>query len=224
MLQLMIDFPAQFPGMESAKNIILNVDMRRYTNVELLNTIIGSNSKEILASTGNSLNQLAGKNMHDLLKIKGLGPKRALQIMATLELGKRRHVETPLECMEITSSAQIFTYFYSLLADLPHEEFWILSLTRKNKIIASTQVSKGGISGTFVDPKIIFRIALEHRASAIILCHNHPSGSSTPSPQDVTLTKQLLEGGRLLQIYVGDHVIIGGEKYYSFADNGLIYR
>ncbi len=215
---------AQSVAPERAPPSDLPVDMRSYSISQLLEIIIGSKSRDVLASVGHSLIELGQKNMYDLMKLKGIGPSKALQIMATIELGKRRHSEQYRDIRKITSSGEVFSYFYPLLADLPHEEFWILCLRRNNSVINSVQVSVGGMNGTVVDPKQIFRLAMEYRANGIVLCHNHPSGSTTPSRQDLRLTVKLIEGGRLLEIYVGDHIIIGGNKSYSFADDGLIYR
>ncbi|MDP1728468.1 MAG: DNA repair protein RadC [Bacteroidota bacterium] len=201
----------------------LSVDMRTYTNTQLLQLIIGPKSRDVLNSSNNSLIQLGHKNMYDLMKLKGIGMNKALRIMATIELGKRRHSEPIRDIQKISSSLEVFNYFYPLLADLPHEEFWIMCLRRNNSVIGAVQVSIGGVNGTVADPKQIFRLALEHRAVSIALCHNHPSGSTVASNQDITLTRKLIEGARLLEISIGDHVIIGGNKYYSFADDGLIY-
>ncbi len=209
---------------ERAPPAQLAVDMRTFSNSQLLEIIIGSQSTDVLASVGHSLIELGQRNMYDLMKLKGIGPHKALQIMATIELGKRRHSEQARDVQKITSSGEVFSYFYPLLADLPHEEFWLLCLRRNNSVIGSVRVSIGGMNGTVVDPKQIFRLAIEYRAAGIVLCHAHPSGSTAPSKQDLVLTNRLIECGRLLEIYIGDHVIIGGNKYYSFADDGLIYR
>ncbi len=200
----------------------LNVDLRMYSNVQLLYLVIGKMGKEVLDSVGHSLNELSQRNMYDLMKLKGIGPAKALQIMATIELGKRRQSEASKTLQKITRSEEVFNYFHPLLAELPHEEFWILCLRRNNSLIASVQVSVGGMNGTVADPKQIFRLALEYRAAGIVLCHNHPSASTEPSKQDLALTVKLIECGRLLEMYVGDHIIIGGNNYYSFADHGLL--
>ncbi len=222
MKQHMINFPAPFQEKENLTETHLNIDIRTYTNTQLLNFIIGSESFNVLMSVGHSLNQLSCKNVYDLMKIRGIGPGKALRIMATIELGKRRHSEVHREIQKVTSSEEVFNYFSPLISDIPHEEFWLLFIRRNNSIISSTRIAVGGVAGVVVDPKIIFRTALEYRACGLVLCHNHPSGSVEPSPHDISITRKIIEGGRHLDINIWDHVIIAGNKYYSFADNGKL--
>lgn len=207
---------------------------RQYlSNVELLAILIGTGTnkysalelgKQILQLANNNLNKLGKLNVSDLKQIKGIGEAKAINLIAALELGRRRKEEAAQEVVKITCSSEAYIQFESLLEDLPHEEFWILFLGRNNAVMGKKNISIGGVSGTVVDPKIIFKHAIDARASGIVLCHNHPSGSCTPSAQDIQLTRKLVEAGRLLDIYIGDHIIIGHKKYYSFADDGLIYR
>lgn len=222
MKQQTIEFPEPYLVKEKAIECLLNIDMRTYSNTQLLKHIIGSESYNVLATVGQSLNKLGQKNIYDLMKIRGIGPCKALRIMAMIELGKRRQAEPAHEIIKVTRSSEIFEYFHPLLTDLHHEEFWLLFLHRNNKVIGSTRIGIGGANGVVVDPKVVFRIALEYRASAVIFCHNHPSGSLSPSKEDVNITSRLKVAGRALDIYVMDHVIIGGNLYYSFADEGLI--
>ena len=224
MKQHMFDFTEPFPVLKSTKRIVFNVDLRTYTNIQLLNLIIGSGGAELLSLVDHCLNELGKRNIYDLMKMKGIGRGKALSIMATFELGRRRQGELSREVRIVGQSSEVFEYFYPLISDLPHEEFWLLFLRRNNSVIGSVRISVGGASGTVVDAKMVFRSALEHRACGIVLCHNHPSGSVKPSSQDVFLTRKLSEGGRNLDIYIGDHVIISGRNYYSFADDGLIHR
>ena len=224
MKQHMFDFPEPFPVLKTTKQIVFNVDLRTYTNIQLLNLIIGGGGAELLSLADNCLNELSKRNIYDLMKMKGIGRCKALSIMATFELGRRRQGELSREMLIVGQSSEVFEYFYPLLSDLPHEEFWLLFLRRNNSVIGSVRISVGGASGTVVDAKMVFRSALEHRACGLVLCHNHPSGSVKPSSHDVFLTRKLSEGGRNLDIYIGDHVIISGRNYYSFADDGLIYR
>lgn len=222
MNQHMIDFPAPFQGKEHLKETSLNIDMRTYTNTQLLNFIIGSEGYNVLFSVGQSLNQLAHKNIYDLMKIRGIGPGKALRIMATIELGRRRQSEAIQDMAIVRQSRDIFNYFSPLISDLPHEEFWLLFLRRNNTVIGSTRIGTGGVGGVVVDSKLVFRSAIEHRACCVILCHNHPSGSLKPSSHDIGITKRLIEAGKALDILVTDHVIIGGSSYFSFADEGMM--
>lgn len=222
MKQHMIEFPEPFVVKENSLQSPLNIDMRAYSNTQLLHHIIGSESYNVLTTVGQSLNKLGQKNIYDLMKIRGIGPGKALRIMAVIELGKRRQAEPAHEIVKVIKSSEIFEYFHPFLADLHYEEFWLLFLHRNNKVIGSTRIGVGGVSGVVVDSKIVFRLALEYRASAVVLCHNHPSGSLSPSKEDVQVTGKLKEAGRALDILVVDHVIIGGNYYYSFADQGLM--
>lgn len=218
----MIEFPAPFMVKENAPQSQLNIDMRAYSNTQLLKHIIGSESYNVLTTVGQSLNKLGQKNIYDLMKIRGIGPGKALRIMAMIELGKRRQAEPAHEITYVSRSTEIFEYFNPFLSDLHHEEFWLLFLHRNNKVIDSTRIGVGGTSGVIVDPKLVFRVALEYRASSVVLCHNHPSGSLKPSVQDEQITKKLKAAGNALDICVADHLIIGGNLYFSFADEGLM--
>jgi len=210
---------------------LLSKGRHMLTDAELIAILIGSGSrnetavelsKRILAQFGNNLNELAKQSVNNLIKFKGIGEAKAISIVAALELGRRRKETESTKKERITSSRDIFQYMHSQFIDLPHEEFHVLLLNRSNTVIRKEFVSKGGVSGTVVDPKIIFKIALEHLASSVILCHNHPSGNLRPSDQDISLTKKIKEAGTLLEIPILDHLIISDTGYFSFADEGMM--
>ena len=201
------------------------------SNAELIAILIGSgNTKEsavelaqrIMQSVDNNLINLSKLSIKDLMSFNGIGEAKAITIVGAMELGRRRREEEVKEKKKIGSSKDVFEIFQPNLADSPFEEFWILLVNRANKIIGKYQISQGGVSGTIADPKRIFHLALENLASGIILCHNHPSGNIQPSTQDIKLTKKINEGAKLLEINLLDHIIIGDENYYSFADNGMM--
>ena len=179
-------------------------------------------AKQILDKAKNSLIELSKFTAKDFMSFNGIGEAKALSIIAALELGRRRRSSEVLEKTVIKSSQDVFNYFMGIVEDYKYEGFWILLLNRANKIMKHVQISEGGISGTIADPKKIFHLSIENGASAIILCHNHPSGNTQPSETDLKLTKKIAEGGKLLDIGVLDHLIIGEEKYFSFADENLL--
>lgn len=210
---------------------LMNKGRQGLTNAELIAILIGSGnrketavelSKRILNETGNSLTQLGQKSIKNLITFNGIGEAKAISIIAALELGRRRKFEDSIVLTPIKSSKDAYSQIYAVFEDLPHEEFWIISLTRANKIITKHQISKGGVSGTIADIKLIFKKAIEDLASAIIVAHNHPSGQLKPSNSDIKLTNKLVETGSIMDIPVLDHLIITNESYYSFADEGLI--
>src|SRR5690554_7596261 len=171
----------------------------------------------------NDLNKLARLGVDDLVNnFKGVGEAKAISIIAAMELGRRRKVGEPLEKRKITSSRIAYEEFVPMLTDLNHEETWALLTDRSNKVITSIQVSRGGISGTVVDIRLILREALNYYASGIFLGHNHPSENCRPSPQDTQITKKLKEAARWMDIVLLDHIIVCGDNYFSFADEGII--
>ena len=201
------------------------------SNSELLAIILGSGNKEknavelaqeVLFSNENSLSNLAKLSLSDLQKFKGIGEAKAINIIAALELGKRRKSITGKERTKISSSRDVFNALNQNFADLYHEEFWILALDRANQIIKKICISHGGFSGTVADPKVIFKKGLELSASSIILTHNHPSGNTNPSQPDIQLTNNLIQAGKYLDLQVLDHLIFGENKFYSFKDEGLL--
>jgi DNA repair protein RadC len=175
-------------------------------------------SKRILNSINNNLSELGKQSIKDLMKFKGIGEAKAVTIVAALELGKRRKESEPLTKPVITTSKSAYDILSQFLCDIKHEEFWILILNRANKVTAKINISKGGVNGTVADPKIIFKYAIDHLASSIILAHNHPSGNLNPSQEDMRITNKLVDAGKMLEIPVLDHIIISENGYYSFAD------
>ncbi|HEX5002850.1 MAG TPA: DNA repair protein RadC [Bacteroidia bacterium] len=177
-------------------------------------------ARSLLKLAADDLSVLARMSVSDLARPKGMGPVKAITLVAALELGRRKAEGRNLTKVKIGSSSDVANVFQHRLADLDHEEFWLLLLNRANQIITKCQLSKGGVTGTVVDPKMVFRMAIEHLASGIILCHNHPSGNNQPSDADIRLTRKLKDAGALLDIHILDHIIIAGSDYYSFSDNG----
>lgn len=201
------------------------------SDAELIAILIGSGnktetavelSKKILASVNNDLNQLAKLNLVDLMKFNGIGEAKAISIAAALELGRRRKESTEEKKIKIGSSKNAYEAINDVLSDLPHEEFWVLYLNRKNEIIKRENISKGGVTGTVADGKIIFKNAVNLLASSVILCHNHPSGNLSPSQADIQLTKKMKEIGVIMDTPVIDHIIVGNNNYFSFADENLL--
>lgn len=198
---------------------------------ELLAILIGSGSRNesavqlcqrILASANNNLTQLGKLSVQQLMQFKGVGEAKAISIASALELGKRRQNEATAELKKITSSKAVFEIMQPIIGELPHEEFWVLYLNNSNKVIYKSQISKGGITGTVVDSRLIFKMAFEHFATSIILVHNHPSGKLQASEADKQITRKLQEAGKYLEIQVLDHLIVCQNAYLSFADENLL--
>ena len=201
------------------------------SDAELLGILISSGTRdksavdlgrELLGLADNNLNSLGKLSISDLKKLHGIGTARAVTIAAALELGRRRKLAEVPDSLQIKSSRDVADIFQPLLSDLPHEEFWILFLNRSNRVIARMRISQGGISGTVTDVRLIMKKAVEHLASGIIVCHNHPSGNLNPSEADSKITRKIKEAGEIMDIQLLDHLIISDKDYYSFADNGLL--
>jgi DNA repair protein RadC len=202
------------------------------SDAELLAILLGSGSRDesalslaqrILSHAGNDLHELGKYSIRDMIaRFKGVGEAKAVAIIAALELGRRRQLTDIKDRPKVSSSQDAYHALAPLIADLPHEEFWILLLNRANRIIGREIISAGGTAGTVVDPKIIFRRALDGKASAILLCHNHPSGNLQPSQADISLTRKLRLAGETIDIAVLDHLIVSEKGYYSFADEGMM--
>ncbi|WP_264553386.1 RadC family protein [Flavobacterium sp. N2038] len=199
------------------------------SDAELIAILIGSGSrnesavdlsKRILAAVG-GLNSLAKLSLSQLMNFKGIGEAKAVSIIAALELCRRRSSEKAVEMVKITSSKMVFNLMQPIIGELSHEEFWVLFLNNGNKVVSKSQLSKGGIGGTVVDVRLIFKLALEKSATSLILCHNHPSGNLTPSDADKQITKKIRDAGSKLDVKVLDHLIITETKYYSFVDEGI---
>ncbi|MBK8952402.1 MAG: DNA repair protein RadC [Chitinophagaceae bacterium] len=179
-------------------------------------------AKEVLKSGKDNLHELGKLSLKDLMKIKGIGEAKAVAIIAALELGRRRQAEAPIDKARVLSSNDIAVFLQARLKDNRHEVFAVMYLNRANKVNHFEIISKGGITGTVADPRVILRKALEYDAVSIILCHNHPSGSLKPSRADEQLTVKIKEAACFLDITVLDHVIVSENGYFSFADEGLL--
>lgn len=179
-------------------------------------------AKQILKANKNNLHELARLGIKDLMKFRGIGEAKAISIIAALELGRRRKEQEITKKPKISSAADVHRLMTPHLQDLSHEEFWVVLLNRGNIVIKKQRISSGGVSGTVVDAKIIFKTALEELATSIILVHNHPSGNLKPSHHDLTMTKKLREAGKYLDTHIIDHVIYTNNNYYSFADNSML--
>ena len=199
------------------------------SNAELLAILIGSGTQKqtaielcqsILKSCDNKLTILRKKSINQLTEFHGVGPAKAITILAALELTKRIDQGADQQRIQITQSGDAYRAIRGHLQGLSIEEFWILLLDRSNKVINKVQISIGGVSGTVVDPKIVYKRALEQYAVSIILAHNHPSGNLTPSQADLKLTEKLKNAGKFLDLQVLDHLIVTDSGYYSFADEG----
>jgi len=179
-------------------------------------------SKRILTYANNNLSELGKLTVNDLIEFKGIGEAKAITIITALELGRRRRLEEALVKPKVTSSKAVFEIMQPIIGELMHEEFWLLYLNNSNKIIYKNKLSSGGITGTLVDVRMLFKKALELSAVAVILSHNHPSGNLKPSKADIDLTKKIQEAGKTLDIKVLDHLIITEKDYFSFADSNLM--
>jgi DNA repair protein RadC len=210
---------------------LLQQGRRQLTDAELIAILIGSGnknetavdlSKRILASCQNDLDKLSQLGVKELSRFKGIGEAKAITIVAALELGRRRNGASAAETQKVLSSIDAFKMIKTELADLPHEEFWLLLLNRANVMVGKHFMSKGGQAGTVIDPKMVFKIAIEHSAASMVLVHNHPSGNLKPSSSDVDITRKLVELGNLMEIKIFDHIIVHNNKFLSLADEGYI--
>ena len=201
------------------------------SDAELVAIIIGSGTvnedaialaQRILDSVNANLSELGRRSIKDLMKFKGIGEAKAISITAAVELGRRRQFSDVMQKDTITSSRDVFDMMLPQLIDLPYEEFWILQLNRANHVIGRARISSGGVSGTVVDSKMVFKPAIEVLATSIILVHNHPSGNLKPSQADIELTRKLKEAGKHLDIAVVDHIIVAYSGFYSFADENIM--
>lgn len=201
------------------------------SDAELIAILIGSGSKDesavelskrILASVNHNLNDLGKLSTGQLMKFKGIGEAKAVTIAAALEIGRRRRGEEGEKVSKITSSRDAFELLYPLLCELEHEEFWIVYLNNSNGVIHKSLLSKGGITGTLVDVRLVLKQALELGAVGIILAHNHPSGALRPSAADKQITRKLKAASEALDIKILDHIIVTQHDYFSFADKGIL--
>jgi len=201
------------------------------SDAELIAILIGSGnrdesavqlSKRILALADNNLNELGKLSPKQLMKFKGIGEAKAITIAAALEIGRRRRAEDAKKVNRITGSDVAFELLHPLLGELPHEEFWIVYLNNSNSVLFKEQLSKGGITGTLVDVRLVMRKAMEYGAVGLVLAHNHPSGTLKPSASDRQLTEKLKAAAEVLDVKILDHLIITQNSYLSFADEGLL--
>lgn len=202
------------------------------TDAELLGILIGSGTKKmsavnlaqlILKHYDNNLNLLAKCSVKELQRFKGIGEAKAITIASAMELARRRTGQEVAAKPRFHDSSSIYHFIKPELVDKPVEEFWVILINKANYLIKKQFISSGGLDATLADPKVIFNAALDHRAAGIVLVHNHPSGNSDPSNEDIALTKKLIEGGKFLDITVLDHIIVAGNTYFSFADGRLLF-
>jgi DNA repair protein RadC len=210
---------------------LLHKGKEALSDAELVAILIGSGnkqesavdlSKRILSSADNNLSALGKLSLKQLMTFKGIGEAKAITILAALELGRRRRGEDALEKQKITSSRSVFEFMQPVIGELQHEEFWIIYLNNSNKVIKKSQLSKGGITGTLVDVRLVLKSALEVGATGLILAHNHPSGTLKPSNADQKLTDKLKIASESLDIKVLDHIIVTEKAYFSFADENML--
>ncbi len=216
---------------ERPREKVLANGVQFLTDSELLAILLGSGThrmsavelaRVILKKADNSLHELGRQTIDELLKVKGVGPAKAIALLSAMELGRRRAGMHHTDKVPVKSSETVFQMFHPLLGDLEHEEFWLLMLNRANRVLGRFKVSQGGISGTVIDTRIILKKALDSLASSIIVCHNHPSGNKQPSEADVKITEKLKNAAEILEIKLLDHLIIAEKSYFSFADEGMI--
>lgn len=201
------------------------------SDAELIAILMGSGNteesavdlaKRILSGVQDNLIELSLLSVNDLSKYKGIGEAKAISIIAALELGVRRRGAEAIKKKKVESSGDAFEIFQMHMGDSVYEQFMVILLNQANNVLRTCSISVGGIAGTIADPKKIFKMALEHNAVALVLGHNHPSGKLAPSDIDINLTRKIKEAGKLLDIGVLDHIIIGLDKYYSFADESMM--
>lgn len=201
------------------------------SDAELLAILIGSGNREesavelmkrVLQACGNNLNTLARWEMHDFSQFKGMGPAKSIAVMAALELGKRRNDQEQPDRVQVRESGDIYRLFHPLLRDLDREEFWVLLLNQAGRVIGRERLSSGGIDGTYVDVRFILRKALLAKATQLAIVHNHPSGNTRPSREDIQVTRKVSQAASTMNIRMIDHLVITDGAYYSFADEGQL--
>lgn len=210
---------------------LLEKGRQTLSDAELIAILLGSGTKElsavelakkILHQTGNDLNKLGKLSIKELMQHKGIGEAKAITIAAALELGRRRKDTDSKQQAVIKSSKEAYEFISPYLSDLHHEEFWAIYLSRNNTVIYQSKIGQGGINATIADIRIILKTAIEHLASGIIICHNHPSGNIKPSESDITLTQKIKEAAKLMDINLIDHIIFTDKSYFSFADEAKL--
>ena len=179
-------------------------------------------AKECLALAKNDLSKLSRMTVPELCKVNGIGPAKAVTLVASLELGRRRKDNVAEKKLRVVSSQIVYDHMRPYLQDLSHEEFYVILLNRANEEIRTVQISSGGLSGTVADGKIIFKAAIENSAHGLILVHNHPSGQLFPSDSDKSLTRKMVQFGSFIDLPILDHLIFADNGYFSFADQGIL--
>lgn len=222
----------QWAECDRPREKMMQKGMAALTDAELLAILIGTGTRNLTAvdmarnlldEVQGSLLKLGRMSPQDMAsKLKGMGIAKSVTVAAAFELGRRKQMETPNNEVDVKSSAQAAHFFVPLLQDATHEQFWIMLLNQAGKMVAKYRLAEGGVTQTAVDPKLIFRYALNHFATGLVMCHNHPSGNLMPSQADRDFTRKVAEGARCFDIRLYDHLIVGGGHYFSFADEGLL--
>ncbi len=201
------------------------------SDAELIAIILGSGSrdesavalaKRVLSTVDHNLHELGKLSLVDLMKFKGIGEAKAISIAAALEIGRRRSITAPQKKPIITSSKEAYDLIKSIISDMAHEEMWVILLNKGNKFIKRVKMSSGGSTATIVDVKMILKVVIESQAQSIILVHNHPSGSLSPSRADIEITNKIKEAAKYFDLTVMDHIIVAETGYYSFVDDGRL--
>lgn len=209
---------------EKIYNHLSNGEYSSVSDVELVYSIVGDEelAARVYQTAGNDWSSLFKYSIPELMKIPGIGKKRAIQIVAAMEMGRRKLMNKPDEKVTINSSGELYREMSPVLSDLQWEELWMVLVNARKKVIAKVQISKGGRRETSADVTLILKKAIEKGATGILLCHNHPSGGLKPSPQDDTLTNRISQAAKLIDMSFLDHIIITDEGYYSYSDEGRI--
>ncbi len=225
-------FPiTQWAENDRPREKLLEKGVAALSDAELIAIILGSGSRnesavqlaqKILSKAGNSFHKLARYSPEELMEFQGVGSAKAVSLVSAMEIARRRSERQPDVEVRVGSSKDAYNIMYAQLADLNHEEFWVMLLHQSNKVIARKKISQGGIAGTVADLRIILKEALLVSAPSIILAHNHPSGNLEPSKADASITHKIVAAAKTLDMNVLDHIIVGAHGYYSFADNGII--
>ncbi len=210
---------------------LIKMGVGHLSNAELIALLLGSGTREmnavelgrlILTRTDNDLHELGRLSIEDLQQINGIGKAKAIILIAAFELASRKNNCYAREKAVIRNSQSAFEIMQPRLGSLEHEEFWIIILNRAHKVLNNVKISQGGLTGTVIDTRIILKHALDKKATALIISHNHPSGNIKPSEADIGITKKIRDAAELMDINLLDHIIIADHKYFSFADEGLV--
>ncbi len=210
---------------------LLKSGVQTLSNAELLAILIGSGTREanavelarnLLSKVNNNLYELGKLKVTEITRVKGIGNARAITILAAVELGSRRSNSYREERVQIRNSQSAFEILYPVLGEIEHEEFWIIILNRAHKVLGKVKISQGGLTGTVIDTRMILKHVIDHRATSLIIAHNHPSGNRSPSEADIQITKKIREAAKIMDITLLDHIVIAGREYLSFADEGML--